>query len=67
MTAALYKHIVDELRRARLAKGWTQEQLGKEVGMVQEAISRFEKGDMAIRVRTLIRIAVALDKKIEIV
>lgn len=49
----------------RLAKGWTQEQLAAEVGCLRGDISRWERGVRRPNTGSAIKLARALDCKIE--
>ena len=49
------------LRQAREARGWTQARLADEMGLTQDAISLYERGERALRVEALVRLARALD------
>jgi transcriptional regulator with XRE-family HTH domain len=49
------------VRAARLARGWTQEQLAHETGLASVQISRIERGAREVRLTTLIRLLRALD------
>lgn len=49
------------IRRARLARGWTQEQLGDEVGLDQAQVSKMETGDWEPPREVLIKVTRALD------
>ena len=49
----------------RLAKGWTQEQLATEVGCLRKDISRWERGERRPSIGSAIKLARALDCKIE--
>lgn len=57
--------IAERIKSLRLEKKWTQKELGKKAGLQQEAIARLEAGH-PFSVRTLIRLAVALDKTLEL-
>lgn len=59
------KSIYQQVREIRLAKKMTQEELADRAGLFQEAISRFEKGKKGATMDTLIKIAVALGKKVD--
>lgn len=53
----------DEVKRRRKALGWTQEELGERVGVVQSAISAFERGgpigdDVLERIKNVLLAAV---------
>ncbi len=54
------------LGEARRAKNLTQEKLAKKVHMKPEAISRLESGTHNMTVETLVRVAGALGKRVEI-
>lgn len=55
------------LKRARLEKGFTQEQLAKILHTKKTAISRIENHAEDIRLSTLEKYAKALDKEVKIV
>jgi transcriptional regulator with XRE-family HTH domain len=46
----------DNVRRARHARGWTQEDLSAATGLAVVQISRIERGKREIRLSTLIRL-----------
>ena len=48
------------VRAARLARGWTQEQLAHESGLATVQISRIERGRREVRITTLLRLGRAL-------
>jgi transcriptional regulator with XRE-family HTH domain len=49
------------VRAARKAKGWTQEDLAFESGLAAVQVSRIERGVREIRLTTLLRLLAALD------
>ena len=49
------------VRAARLARGWTQEDLSARTGLAVVQISRIERGVREIRLTTLLRLLTALD------
>jgi len=49
------------VRAARLARGWTQEDLAHETGLASVQVSRIERGKREIRLTTLLRLLRALD------
>ncbi|HEU4907014.1 MAG TPA: helix-turn-helix transcriptional regulator [Solirubrobacterales bacterium] len=49
------------VRAARQAKGWTQEELAHESGLATVQVSRIERGVREIRLTTLVRLLSALD------
>lgn len=49
------------VRAARHARGWTQEDLAEEAGLATVQISRIERGAREIRLTTLLRLVQALD------
>lgn len=55
-----FRGVADVLRKARKARGLTQEALGKQLGITQGALSRAEMG-AGVRFETLQQIARALD------
>ncbi len=48
------------VRAARLARGWTQERLAQESGLATVQISRIERGKREVRITTLVRLVAAL-------
>ena len=54
------KHILRELKEARLRKGLTQLALSEKVGLPQSHISNIERGEVDIKISSLIAIARAL-------
>jgi transcriptional regulator with XRE-family HTH domain len=53
--------LTTELRRARLAKEWTQEELADRLSVSVETISNFERGATIPSLRTLFELAEVLD------
>jgi len=51
----------ENLRRARDAKAWSQRELSAKAGMTQAHISRIERGDVDLRLSTLLELARLLD------
>jgi transcriptional regulator with XRE-family HTH domain len=51
----------ENVRAARLARGWTQEELAHRTGLATVQISRIERGRREVRITTLLRLARALD------
>ncbi len=49
------------VRKARLAHGWTQEDLAHKAGLASVQISRIERGTREIRLTTLLRLVSALE------
>ena len=49
------------VRRARLDRGWTQEDLAHETGLATVQVSRIERGVREIRLTTLTRLLDGLD------
>jgi transcriptional regulator with XRE-family HTH domain len=56
-----------KLRDARIKAGLTQAQLAKKIGSSQQVINRIEKGKNSPTFRTLLRIAEATSKKLELI
>lgn len=52
--------IGDRIKMARLDKKWSREQLARRMGICQQTIEKYEKGDVNISVRTLAKISSAL-------
>ena len=49
------------VRQARLARGWTQEDLADRTGLATVQVSRIERGRREVRLTTLVRLVRALD------
>jgi transcriptional regulator with XRE-family HTH domain len=49
------------VRAARLAQGWTQEELAHRSGLASVQVSRIERGKREVRITTLLRLVRALD------
>jgi transcriptional regulator with XRE-family HTH domain len=65
----MYQALIDigaKLKDARIKTGLTQAQLAKKIGSSQQVIARIEKGKNSPTLRTLMTIANATSKKIEI-
>jgi len=58
--------LIRQLVAARLKKGLTQEELAKIVGTTQSTIARIERGGQNVSIRTLTKLANALDSKVKI-
>ncbi|MBR7837817.1 helix-turn-helix transcriptional regulator [Actinospica durhamensis] len=58
---SFYVQLGNRIRRARLAAGLSQEQLGQRVGLNRSSISNVEKGTQRILAHTLVEFATALD------
>ena len=54
------------LRDMRLARGWTQEQVGKLIGVGKSRINRLEKGDGNITLNTLKRVFRAFEMNVSL-
>ena len=49
------------VRKARLARGWTQEDLAHKTGLATVQVSRIERGRREVRLTTFARLVRALD------
>ena len=49
------------VRAARLARGWTQEDLSEHSGLAVVQVSRVERGTREVRLTTLLRLVAALE------
>jgi transcriptional regulator with XRE-family HTH domain len=49
------------VREARVARGWTQEDLAHRAGLASVQVSRIERGKREIRLTTLVRLVAAFD------
>jgi transcriptional regulator with XRE-family HTH domain len=59
------KSIYRQVREIRMAQKMTQEELAQKSGLMQTAISRFEKGERGATMDTLTKIAAALGKTLD--
>jgi len=60
-----YQEIIGEtIEQMRVEKGWTQEELAKEVGTSQSAIHRIEKGGQNVSLEMVKKLSEALGKQI---
>lgn len=50
----------ENVRAARRAKGWTQEDLAARTGLAVVQVSRIERGVREVRLTTILRLATAL-------
>ena len=48
------------VRTARIALGWTQEELARQTGLASVQINRIERGKREVRITTLLRLMDAL-------
>lgn len=55
------KRFGENVRAARKAKGWTQEDLAHATGIATVQVSRIERGVREIRLTTFLRLLAALD------
>lgn len=55
------KRFGENVRAARNARGWTQEELAHESGLAPVQVSRIERGVREIRLTTLVRLLAALE------
>jgi transcriptional regulator with XRE-family HTH domain len=53
-------NVGENIRQARIAKGWNQTVLGEKLGIAQKQVSRIEEGESSPTVARLILIAEAL-------
>ena len=59
--------IAASIKAARIAKGFTQKQLGERVGLPQSHISKIEGGNVDLQISSLVEIARALDLELKLV
>lgn len=59
--------IAASIRAARIAKGFTQKDLGERVGLPQSHISKIEGGSVDLQISSLVEIARALDLELKLV
>lgn len=67
MKTEIAEHLIEQLTRARKAKGLSQRALGDKVGWPQSHVSKFEKGNADIRLSGLVELARALDLEVTLV
>ena len=61
MSDPVLKRFGENVRAARLSRGWTQEDLAGETGLASVQISRIERGAREIRLTTLLSLLQALE------
>ncbi len=66
MTTSIQSHI-EEIRKARLEKGWSQQELAKKSGLTQSHVSRVEQGKIDLRFSNLIELSRVLDLELMLV
>src|SRR5579871_1250157 len=59
--------IVFALKKARKAKNWTQKELAEKVGLPQSHVSNIERGNVDVRISSLIEIARILDVELMLI
>jgi transcriptional regulator with XRE-family HTH domain len=64
--AYCYNALMQNIARIRKLRGWTQEELGLEIGVNQATISKAEKGEGGTSLKTYQAIASALDTPLHI-
>jgi transcriptional regulator with XRE-family HTH domain len=57
----LPQRLGENVRRARLARGWTQEELADRTSLAVVQISRIERGRREVRLSTVIRLIEGLE------
>jgi ribosome-binding protein aMBF1 (putative translation factor) len=65
-TAKRAVQIGDEVRRLRMERGLSQNELAKRVGLSQSVVARLEAGGVEPRLSTLDRVARALDVELDV-
>jgi transcriptional regulator with XRE-family HTH domain len=65
-TADFYQNLGKTIREHRQAHGQTRQQLADQIGLSRASVVNIEAGRQAVYVDTLILIAVALEKPIEV-
>lgn len=65
-TAARAFRLGEEVRRLRAARGLSQHELAKRMGVSQSAVARLEAGGVEPRLSTLDRVAQALSVELEV-
>lgn len=59
--------LIEAVRQARLAKGWSQRELSARAHLTQAQISRIESGEVDLQVSTLLELARSLDLDLRLV
>lgn len=57
------KDIAENIRQARVNKGWTQEELAKKAGVDSNSLAKIERGESKPKGLTLVKIIKALGVK----
>jgi DNA-binding XRE family transcriptional regulator len=60
-TVQVFQYLGKTIKNARIDKGWSQVDLAKKTGVVQNLISRIEHGTTSYSIKTLVRICTVLD------
>lgn len=58
-------NIGENIRRIRKEKGWTMKKLGEEIGISEQGIGNYERGDREPNIETIKKISEALDVPIQ--
>ena len=61
MESAALERFGQNVRAARLARSWTQEELSRRTGLAVVQISRIERARREVRLTTLLRLMAALE------
>ncbi len=61
MEAGTLQRFGDNVRAARHARDWTQEDLARKTGLATVQVSRIERGAREIRLTTLLRLLAAFE------
>lgn len=64
---SLPEDILREIKQGRLAKGWSQRELGQKAGLSQRHISGIETGKIVPRYHTLLEILRVLDRDLALI
>src|SRR5437899_1983657 len=64
--ASLVIQVADQVRKLRVSKGLSQEELARRVGTTQPMIARLESAGQPPSLRTLGRLAAALDAELSV-
>jgi len=65
--STLIQAYTEEIRKARLQKGLSQQELAKKSGLTQSHVSRVEQGEIDLRLSNLIELSRVLDLELVLV
>lgn len=63
-TTLIFKHVIDQFKELRIAKGLSHTALAKKIGMTRPAISHIEKNKRKPSLMAALRVAQGLEKNL---